>query len=164
MHYFLDGYNILFLLEGEPQPLKKARDSLLADLADRAADRNHPITVVFDAGNALGGVSRVGSRNFEVIYSPEGQDADAYLIEVLEHYPTPGRATLVTSDRYLTRRARELGVKVLAVPAFLALIREWGVTEPADEKHAGRNNPRLFDHYLEAFERPLEEDEEDLSL
>jgi predicted RNA-binding protein with PIN domain len=163
MHYYLDGYNILFSIHDEETSFNGARDQLILQLSAIATTRNHPITVVFDAGCQDGIISRRSCKDLEIIFSSEGQDADSCLIELMEAEPFPARTTLVSSDRFLCKRAREHSIKTMTSETFLLKLQQWehkSLAQTEKSELLGDAKTPFFDYYLEEFEKRLDDSEE----
>jgi predicted RNA-binding protein with PIN domain len=167
VHFYLDGYNILFSQGGYKHSLETAREDLIGQISRFAACRKHPVTIVFDAGLQIDSLSRRQAGQLEVIYSPEGEDADTCLVDLLQHLPNPKRATLVSSDRLLKKKASETGARTMTTEKFLLLVasvESKSEIEPERKVLLGKNR-YLFDYYLNEFEkRDLNQEENDQSF
>lgn len=124
----VDGYNVVFawdfLSEIAESDLDHARDKLIDILKNYAAYTKTDVTVVFDGYRVP---SNAGSETSEggvtVIYTPQGQTADACM-EKLMHGPGPDRTLrVVTSDRLVQLAAIHSGVFRLSAREFLEEIR-----------------------------------------
>lgn len=84
MHYFIDGYNLLFKTLGSLKDLQTKRQKVIALLEENLSILGLPCTIVFDRAHLRGEES--GFQYLEalqVVFSPKGQSADEYIIEVL---------------------------------------------------------------------------------
>lgn len=134
MHYYIDGYNLLFSTLSPHDCLEISRDTLIDDLNRKAAFLNIPITIVFDAHYQEGGLSITHYRHLEIIYSAYSQSADDLIIKILKTLDTPKATTLVTSDNKLAWRARHLLVKTEKVDAFLQYLNRRYESKIASQK------------------------------
>jgi predicted RNA-binding protein with PIN domain len=119
MHYVIDGYNVahvLFGVEARSASPEEMRGALLRRLR-RYASRKRRVTAVFD-GRAGGGTGRSSERSgeVEVRFAPS---ADEEIVEIVRRAPDPGRVRVVTRDREVAGRARQLGADTTPVPVFL---------------------------------------------
>jgi YacP-like NYN domain len=120
--FLVDGYNAIrrtpSLSSAETRGgLAAGRRALVATLVASGILRSSRVMVVFDAGEAAGGVPEASPhRMLSVRYSIPPQDADAAILALIENAKEKGRAaglTLVTADRDLSFRARLLGAGVV---------------------------------------------------
>jgi nicotinic acid mononucleotide adenylyltransferase/predicted RNA-binding protein with PIN domain len=101
---------------------------LVAELQDYAARRGDDVTVVFDGG-PLSDLAEGDHDGIRVAYARRrGRDAgDDRIVEEIGDDDDPASLTVVTSDRELARRARELGANVEGAGS---LTRELGSERP----------------------------------
>lgn len=87
---------------------------LVADLASVAAERGDRIVVVID-GRPLSDLDEGERECVEVLYARRrGPDAaDDRIVELVASLPRPEEVSVVTSDRGLAARVRELGAEVV---------------------------------------------------
>lgn len=119
MEYWIDGYNLILRKRWtETLTLEQSRDKLLS--AVTALDV--PVRVFFDASKAGGhggGPGSHASPSTKVTprFIRDGSADDA-MVDALRGVPK-GSVTLVTDDRELRGRARQLGANALGVSKFL---------------------------------------------
>ena len=119
MHFYIDGYNLLFRLMPADRPLREHREELLSGLGEKAAQLSLSLTVVFDASYHKG--QREEPHTFHsllVVFTPFGLTADEWIVHELE----TGRikqVTVVTSDKGLARHAKSFGAHVQSVENFV---------------------------------------------
>jgi hypothetical protein len=102
-YLFIDGYNIINawpeLIEAKSVSLETARDKLVDILSDYAAQTGTKIIVVFDAHHVEGGC---GARYFingvEVVFTREGETADAYIERTVDSMGKKDKIRVATSD------------------------------------------------------------------
>ncbi len=102
-YLILDGYNVIFawdeLKAAAVGDLALARDMLIRIVCNYAAFKKCPAEIVFDAykqkGNA-GSMERCG--NVSVIYTKEGETADAYIERTTHKMRDTATVRVVTSD------------------------------------------------------------------
>lgn len=126
MHYFIDGYNLLFrsAWSRHSDNLEEMRSKLITELDSEAQLLHLNITLVFDAPLLLEGLQRGHFRSLEIIYTSHGQTADEFLLSVLEECRRPQEVTLVTSDKGLRNKARVFGVHVEPVEQFVSWLKK----------------------------------------
>lgn len=120
MHYFIDGYNMLFrLMQDAKDALQIQRDAIISDINRKAVLLNLDISLVFDSAFQIGGRTRGHFNYVEINYTAEGETADEYILDELKHSSHPQQETVVTSDRELARRARYLSAHTESIEAFV---------------------------------------------
>jgi len=124
MHYFLDGYNLLFCLLRTGDDLQKQREELIRDLQMKVNFLKLDVTVVFDAYGKGDDISRSHLNSLEVIYTPSGKTADDYIIEALRESPSPVQHIVVTSDKKLAWQCRRRFAKTQTSEEFIAWLNK----------------------------------------
>lgn len=120
MHYYIDGYNLLFRTARlRSSPLQQSRETLIAEIQKKSALLQMQITLVFDAAYQEENLSITHYRNMEIIYSSYLQTADDLILNILKELKNPRSCILVTSDNRLAWKARHLLVKTEKVEDFL---------------------------------------------
>lgn len=120
MHYFIDGYNLLFRLSlYENVTLQEARTHLIQSLNEHISRLNLNVSLVFDAAFQLDEHSRGHFDALEVHFTAFGQTADEYIIEAIRTSKKPTHEIVVTSDKKLATIIRGLSAKTESCEAFL---------------------------------------------
>lgn len=122
MHYYVDGYNLLFRSSSGVIELRKQRDMIISDLADHVVLLQLDITLVFDSSR-LGESTRRHFGPLGVVYTTLGESADAYIIGELQSLRERRQETVVTSDKTLAEHARRLGAQAMSIESFILWIR-----------------------------------------
>ncbi|HSW87249.1 MAG TPA: NYN domain-containing protein [Rhabdochlamydiaceae bacterium] len=163
MHYFIDGYNLLFRLLGDPRPLQKNRQKIIASINERIAELKLNVTLVFDGSRQ--GESENTRGHFdvlEVIYTSKTSSADDYILKEIEFSSRPSQETVITSDMELARRCRSLGAKTQTIEGFLAWIakkeKKTRSRKTQSVQKAFKDSDRNISRLLELFEKRLLED------
>ncbi len=119
MHYFIDGYNLLFHLPIETKTLEEGRKQII----DSLVDTKFSLTLVFD-GKGADLPDRMHKGSLEIIYTSKGQSADAYILEQLSLVKNPKIYTVVTSDKRLASVCCQMGAYARSIDSFLALLKK----------------------------------------
>ncbi len=139
MHYIVDGYNLLFRLVKAPRPLQRTRERFLKTLDDEVAEAQINVIIIFDsAEKKLAGVSRRHLEAVEVIFTSEGLSADEYILEKICNSKQPKQQTVVSADRELLRKAKQLGAAPMNFADFFALLLK------RKARHQNRDLQRAF--------------------
>lgn len=160
MHYFVDGYNFLFFLYEEVDPLRKKREEVIERLQQTLILLNLNISIVFDSHHRKDNFfpSRASLSKLEIIYTVSKQTADQYILEALEFQKYNSQETVVTSDKFLARQAKDLGAKVLPISSFVKWVTKKYEEKAAEEIKQSQECSQEFQRLLEAFEKKLFED------
>jgi len=99
----VDGYNIIYawphLDKMKTENLEHARDKLVDILANFAAHSGAKVFVVFDAHQVKSGIEHVEEKNgVRIIYTREGETADAVIEKMVGELVNLGRVYVATSD------------------------------------------------------------------
>jgi len=159
MHYFIDGYNLLFHFYEEADPLERTRQDLLEYLQEHLIASNLNLTIVFDSHHVKNKdiPTRFDVERLEVIYTPSKQTADNYILEALASKKHNSRETVVTSDKGLMLHAKNLGAKVIAVEVFLDKLLSRKLKKNFRENKQQEESYEEFQRLLKIFEEKLKE-------
>lgn len=131
MHYWIDGYNLLFFLTKSYKAVREREREILIAIGNLNLDA----TVVFDGKQKEPNeVIRGHLKNLEIIYTSPSQSADDYILEQIDASPNPSQEVVVSSDRELIGKARQRGASIQTVQQFLTLIIRKKKRKPAEEK------------------------------
>ena len=111
----IDGYNFIF---AEPELQQLARDSLSTArerLMDRLANYSgftgQDVILVFDGFRTAGNPGSRGTHaNVHVVYTPEGESADAYIERLASEIGKNDRVSVVTGDTMIRISAMRSGI------------------------------------------------------
>jgi predicted RNA-binding protein with PIN domain len=119
LHYFIDGYNLLFsLMPGDRVDLQAERKQLLEHLQEKVALAGLNVTVVFDARTELLW-RRQHIGELEIVFTDQSICADRWILQKLERVRTPATYEVVSNDRELLRRSRWAGARTQSVAAWM---------------------------------------------
>lgn len=125
MHYYIDGYNFLFRVSKKKLPLEQKRDLILITLNEELEKLRLNTTIVFDSSDKLRDHSSRGHLDaLEIVYTTKNESADDYIFKAIEHASHPQNETVVTSDRELAGKCKQLRAKILSIDQFLAFIKK----------------------------------------
>ncbi|MBX9744907.1 MAG: NYN domain-containing protein [Chlamydiales bacterium] len=120
MFYYIDGYNLIFALADTKRSLMHQRKSAITFLQKRFAHLQLRGMLVFDGSHQRNEESGLSYANpLQIAYTPKGQTADEYILEQLEYSHKKSPATVISNDRGLCRKARELGANTQSNEGFL---------------------------------------------
>ncbi len=157
MHYFVDGYNILFRISVKKTSLQQQRDQLIREFSSATSNIKISITLVFDSKYQTGIWSREHINDLEIIFSSEGQTADEFIIEELQRVKNPRQHTVATSDNPLARQARHLGARSISAEDFMDLLdhrinKKNNNDNTSQSRYPKNPSPKELDNYVKIFE------------
>jgi len=161
MHYFIDGYNFLFRLYEEVDPLRQKREEVLSLLHEKLKKLKLKMTIVFDSHHADNGdlPTRFDHLSLEVIYTPTNQTADAYILEALSWKKNCSQELVITSDKRLAKHIEALGARVQSIEDFIEfLLKKEKNVSPS--KAPLQESPEEFARLLEAFEKRFKKEQD----
>lgn len=155
MRYLIDGYNLLFCLTPDVDPLRRSREEIIHELGNLINHYEIKATIVFDShpDQALDFPSRTFFGDLEIIFSPYGQCADTYILEYLSQLQDPKIYTLVSSDRRLINHAKEIGAQSMQIPTFVQKIRKKIKPPPEKPTHVDPHIKELRKIFEERFKK-----------
>lgn len=119
MHYFIDGYNLMFRILRAGDDLQMQRASIILDLNRKIQVVGLDVTIVFDAQYQSGESTRSHLKHLEIYFTNQGETADELILQKLQHEKNPRQQTIVTSDKKLAWLARRRGALTETVEDFL---------------------------------------------
>lgn len=119
MHYFIDGYNVLFRVTRAHQDLQNHREQIVYDLNKKISLLKMDVSIVFDATFQAGERSRTHYDALEILFTAEGETADQFILDELKDSTNPHQETVVTSDKTLAWHARRHSAHTQNVEEFL---------------------------------------------
>ncbi len=159
MHYYIDGYNLLFRVTAgtakSNRSLQHQRQAVLEALGHQIADLHLNATIVFDSQQTH---TRGHLDALEIVYAAENQSADAYIIEEIGRSANPSQETVVTSDRELAARCKQRGARTQTIDAFLAALFKKRKKKKKSPLRRFRDTDAEIARLLKIFEQRLEED------
>lgn len=172
MHYYVDGYNLLFRTLPDDEDFQKEREDLITDLAEKVMGLHLDVTVVFDSAYQVGDATKGHRRFLEVVYTAAGETADAYILSELQVVKDVRHEIVVTSDKGLASRCRNCGAKTMSVEGFAVWLNQryrrktrqpikkvlkLPSPPPVPSRSPAPAPAGTSDHYEQLFEKRLEE-------
>ena len=124
MHYYIDGYNLLFRITNAGENLQEPRQRIIQDLGKKIIVLNISATLVFDSQYEASPRSFTQIKNFEIHFTDHGETADEYIIEDLKKLADPEKTIVVTSDKKLAWQARRHLAKTESVEEFIGWLNK----------------------------------------
>lgn len=159
MHYFIDGYNLLFRLpQKKSRSLEKQRDSLIEVLDVELAPIKGEVSIIFDSSEEIRDFAQCAKKkNLQVLYAPKGKTADDYIIELVEQRKNAKIITVITSDGDLARQCQYLGSQTKSIEDFFAFISTKS-KKKSKGKPLYKECPSEIERLIKIFEARLESD------
>ena len=123
MHYWIDGYNFLFRITKDYKTLQRQKNQILTHLEAFAATFHLHLTFIFDGKHKAPAEALRGHlRAVEIIYTPESQSADDFILEHIQYHSKPSQVTVVSSDREVSGKSKQFGAKTQTIQEFLSFL------------------------------------------
>lgn len=153
MHYWIDGYNFFFRLTKNYKTMRAQERSLLEKLYQTMTSLNSPMTVVFDGREkdppeAL----QRNLRAMNIVYTPATQTADNYILSMLNLAQNPAQEMVISSDRDLLRKSKQLGARTQTIEEFLTTITRKKSSSTEESKQTKESSSE-FARLLKIFEK-----------
>jgi len=117
----VDGYNVSMLAWGDVPPAQQ-RDRLLSAISELQLRTRARVILVFD-GADVGGVLPPRRPGVRVVFSPEGEEADAVVVRQAADLPVEVPVVVASSDGWVEEHARETGAHVVSSETLLRALR-----------------------------------------
>ena len=117
----VDGYNVSMLAWGHAPPAQQ-RDRLLSAVSELQLRTRARVILVFD-GADVGGVLPPRRPGVRVVFSPEGEEADAVVVRQASDLPPEVPVVVASSDGWVEKHARESGAHVVSSETLLRALR-----------------------------------------
>ncbi|CUI15711.1 conserved hypothetical protein [Candidatus Protochlamydia naegleriophila] len=124
MHYYIDGYNLLFRLMHAHDHLQTSREQIILDLNKKASLVRIDVSIVFDGTFQVGEGTRTHFDHIEISFTAEGETADEFILDELKNSRHPEQETVVTSDKKLAWQARCRQAHTESVEDFMAWLNK----------------------------------------
>lgn len=119
MHYYIDGYNLVFRLLHDDEELQSQREAIIYDLNQKISLVKIDVSIVFDSTFQIGGRTQSHYHELEILFTAEGETADEYILDEIKNNPHPEQETIVTSDKKLAWRVRNRSAHTESVEDFI---------------------------------------------
>lgn len=161
MYYLIDGYNFLFSLLDSKHSLASQRQKIILFIKKQFSLLNLSGSLIFDGARRREEESGLSYPSpLEVVYTPKGQTADAYIIEKIDIGIKKQPFTVVTNDRGLIGNCRPLGAKIISNTDFLKWLQGKAKKKKKVAKVSIVETKSNIDRLLKVFEEKLKENEE----
>ncbi len=123
MHYLVDAYNLLFRIQKKIPKLENGRKLLIEQINEAASSLNLVVTLVFDgASKHLPHALRAHFDAIAIVYTPESQTADEYIIQEVIEACHPSQITVVSNDRELSQKCRLHKAHIQTIENFFEML------------------------------------------
>lgn len=161
MHYFIDGYNLLFRITKEYEEMKAQQKPIMLALNQWAEELQLNLTLVFDGKQKDPAEAIRGHLDqLEVIYTPLHQTADEYILKELEQCAIPQEETVITSDRDLATKSKLTGAHAKSIEGFLAFLSKKRHKVKVKQRRPVSESPRELMRLQKVFEEKLKNPED----
>lgn len=124
MHYYIDGYNLLFRVVRAGDDLKSQRIKIINELQTKVRFLELSATLVFDAQYQHGEAAQTHFKGLDLLFTAEGETADEAILRLVKNSPKPDQCTVITSDKRLAWAARRRSAKTESIEEFLGWLNK----------------------------------------
>ena len=139
----IDGWNVCWkipeIAELIPDNLAMARKKFNLAINNYFLNKKSVYKIIYDGQPGIVS-SKYEFKGQDIQFSKNPESADQKILSFLKIQKNPSIWTIVSSDRELTGRARNLGVNVIASEDFILKLRKSKIQLNDDSK---KNNPNL---------------------
>lgn len=132
LRIIIDGYNFLKTFYNTSDLSEKKRTQFLRVMASYGHRKNMQIIMVFDGGSSSWPTQTSVGKYVTSVETGFNADADTYIISWLEEH-TQRPVLMISSDRVLTKKAKELGATTMKSDQFWGFVLE-SMLPPQSEK------------------------------
>jgi predicted RNA-binding protein with PIN domain len=163
MHYFIDGYNLLFFHLKPDLTLQKRREELIQILDEKFKLLKVKATVVFDGFNTTEkNPNYLYFQSINVIFTSKNQTADDYILEQLMFIKNSSAITVITADKNFAQKARHLGAHTKTPKAFLlSIAKKPNNLIVKDKQKHSEDTKANIERLLNLFEKRVQENDLD---
>ena len=159
MHYWIDGYNLLFYLPKTNGSFEEKRRVLISQINEQAKLLSLQSTIVFDASDPS---QKHDSRShydcLEIVYTHAKKSADDAILEAVEFSRNRANLCVVSSDKGLSLKAQALGAQILSLPEFLFFLFKKHKKKAFNQISEYQDSPKEIERLLKIFSKgPREE-------
>jgi uncharacterized protein len=174
MHYYIDGYNLLFRIFRAGTDIRRQRKNLTLDIEKKVNLLGLDATLVFDSHYQEDDSTKSHLNSLEIIFTAAGETADEFILQKLKESANPSQHTVITSDKKLARLCQLRLGKTEGVDDFLLWINKRYKNKLRQQRLQVSKNPpphpalepsvptisskplavtqNCFDYYLDTFE------------
>ena len=161
MHYYIDGYNLLFSVIHTEDTLEKRRETIIQLIQKHLIPLHVDATLVFDSKQE--DIEFHDIDTLRIVFTKKNLTADQYILHQLELSSNPRLETVVTSDKSLAHLVKNLNANTLSITSFIEKIKK------IDEKK--KRSPSFLKAFTDTddnilrlvkiFEKRMKENEDD---
>jgi len=151
MIYLIDGNNVMAQIPGWRRDMSGAKKSLLLALAALVAARKVKVKAVFDGTPDREFPEGCVYKSVRVHYARTGSDADTRIREMVEQAGSKRDIVVVSSDKPLTSRVKQMGAQVISSGNFRRMLQEAASLEP---EKPGDQETIEVNEWLKIFQKP----------
>ncbi len=124
MHYFIDGYNLLFRFPYDEDNLQNQRNAIIQDLNQKISMVKINVSIVFDAGFYTGDRTKMHYNYVEILFTAKGETADEYILDEIKNHSHPQQQIVITSDKTLAKLVRSYSARTESVEEFMLWLNQ----------------------------------------
>lgn len=152
MHYYIDGYNLLFRILKAGDEVRKQREEITLELEKKIRILDLDVTLVFDSHYQEGESTRSHFKSLEIIFTAQHETADEFILHELKNSKSPSQQMVVTSDKQLARLCKLRLAQTQSVEEFFSFL-EKRYKNKLRQKRLEAKTPSLVTPFFEGLKK-----------
>jgi predicted RNA-binding protein with PIN domain len=158
MHYYIDGFNLLFKMTKGYADMRMRKREILLSLNTAAVLYTLDLTIVFDGKQVDQPLAvRTNLDELRIIYTPFHQTADTYLLSLLDYETDLDEITIISSDREVTGKAKQKGAHILSSENFLIFLDKKSKKQLREPVPSFQDNKNHIERLSQIFKKKLDQ-------
>ena len=137
----IDAWNVIWKIPTLschiPEKLEQVRSKFNMIIKNFYNGKNVDYRIIYDGQPSIYSTNQ--KLNPNVSFSSNPEKADDLIVKFIKKQPSPKEWTVITSDRYLSHRAKNIGAHILSTESFILKLDKSG--DP--NQISGKTNPQV---------------------
>ena len=137
----IDAWNVIWkipiLSHMIPDKLEQVRSKFNMIIKNYYSGKNVDYRIIYDGQPFI--YSELNKQNPNISFSCNPEKADDVIVNFIKKQHSPKDWTVITSDRHLAHRAKNIGAQILSTESFIVKINKF----PIKKKNSGKTDPQV---------------------
>jgi len=160
LYYIIDGYNLFFQIT-EDDPTEANKEAFVLSIATLMKKANLKGEMIFDTPihHETLYAHSLEKPPLTILLAPTNLEADDLIVEKIYASSNLKKTIVVSSDKALAYRVKEVDGQVMSVNKFMNFLRKKNRDKPSDPKPPASSSKDI-ERYEEIFLKKLEDESE----